>query len=686
MKKILLLLLLFLLPGLAFSQGKKMSGAVQLDEVTITAPRSIKDIGTQKTKIDSFALRENVVNSLAEVLSQNTSVFIKSYGRATLATASFRGTAASHTQVTWNGMRINSPMLGMVDFSLIPSYFIDDANLYHGATSVGVTGGGLGGAVVLGTKSTQEEGFGVRYIQGIGSFNTFDEFLKITYGSKKLNLSTRVYYASSDNDFKYTNYKKKLYEKDEEGNIIGRYHPVERNKNGFFKDFHVLQEAYYNQENGNRWSLSAWYMNSNRGLPMLSVDRRPASAHKEEQDEQTFRSALGWSRMFSDLKLDAKAGYVYTDFSYIYQGDNGEGELKTMTDSHNYTNTFYADLSAEYFIGDKWSFSGNVSLHQNKVTNRNQAIEDMAGETQIIGYNKARPELSGFLSAKYKPHQRVGIAVNLREDWYGKGSPQFIPAAFAEYYLIKDGSLIMKSSIARNYRFPTLNDLYFLPGGNPDLKPEYGFTYDVGLEYARKFNNMELKAEASFFDSYVKDWILWILERPYPRPVNIKEVRSYGGEFKGSLLWDLGKDWRLSMHGNYSITNSINRREAFSTNDMSIGKQLPYIPKYSATATGSLRWKQWEFIYKWNYYSERFTTSSNDSSSKIGTLGTFYMSDISLERNFPMKWAQIALKLTVNNLFDEEYESVLSRPMAGRHYGFFIQIAPNFGKKGKRME
>ncbi len=33
-----------------------------------------------------------------------------------MATASMRGTAPSHTKVTWNGMSLNSPMLGMVDF------------------------------------------------------------------------------------------------------------------------------------------------------------------------------------------------------------------------------------------------------------------------------------------------------------------------------------------------------------------------------------------------------------------------------------------------------------------------------------------------------------------------------------------------------------------------------------------
>ena len=147
---------------------------LRTETVTVRAQRSLRDIGAQKTPLDTTVLRENITNSLADVLSQNSSIFIKSYGRGTLATASFRGTAPSHTQVTWNGMKMNSPMLGMVDFSLIPSYLIDDAALYHGASSVGVTGGGLGGAVSRGTHAAKEEGLVLKFVLGISIFDTYD--------------------------------------------------------------------------------------------------------------------------------------------------------------------------------------------------------------------------------------------------------------------------------------------------------------------------------------------------------------------------------------------------------------------------------------------------------------------------------------------------------------------------------
>ncbi len=142
----------------------------RLDEVVVTAKRTMKDIGVQKTTFDSLALKENIALSMADILTFNSSVFVKSYGRATLSTVAFRGTSPSHTQVTWNGMRINNPMLGMTDFSTIPSYFIDQALLLHGTSSVNETGGGLGGLVKLGTIPDAPDGFNMQYVQGIGSF------------------------------------------------------------------------------------------------------------------------------------------------------------------------------------------------------------------------------------------------------------------------------------------------------------------------------------------------------------------------------------------------------------------------------------------------------------------------------------------------------------------------------------
>ena len=191
MKKYLLLLpLAMFFTTFAYGQGKVNN----IPPAVVYGNRPMKEIGVQQTKLDSIQLKENISLSMADVLTFNSAIFVKNYGRATLSTVAFRGTSPSHTQVSWNGMKINNPMLGMTDFSMIPSYFIDDASLLHGTSSVNETGGGLGGAVKLSSRPAQNEGFGLQYVQGVGSFKTFDEFLRLTWGDEHWQTSTRAVY------------------------------------------------------------------------------------------------------------------------------------------------------------------------------------------------------------------------------------------------------------------------------------------------------------------------------------------------------------------------------------------------------------------------------------------------------------------------------------------------------------
>ena len=69
--------------------------------------------------------------------------------------------------------------------------------------------------------------------------------------------------------------------------------------------------------------------------------------------------------------------------------------------------------------------------------------------------------------------------------------------------------------------------------------------------------------------------------------------------------------------------------------------------------------------------------SSNDR-TLTGVLVPYYMNDVHLERLLSFRWADCSLKVQVNNLFNEEYVSVLSRPMPRRNYELFISIKPKW--------
>ena len=656
---------------------------IAIREVPIWGRRPMKEIGVERTTFDSVTLKENIALSIADVLTFNSPLFVKQYGRATLSTVSFRGTGPSHTQVTWTGLRINNPMLGMTDFSMIPSYFIDDASLLHGTSSVNEAGGALGGVVKLSTAPAAADGFGLQYIQGIGMYRTFDEFLRLTWGDEHWQVSTRAVYQSSRNDYKYRNRDKKENIYDEEMNIVGSYYPVERNKSGAFDDVHVLQEIYYNTGRGDRFGLNAWYINSNRELPLLTTDYADDTRFENRQREHTLRSVLSWDRLRRDWKVGAKAGYIHTWMAYDYRRDPGNGIMTSMTRSRSRIDTFYGQAAGEYAVGDEWLFTADIALHQHFVRSADKNIVLQQGDKAIVGYDQGRVEIDAAVSAKWRPAERLGLSAVLREQLYGTKWAT-VPALFADYLLSKRGNVVAKASVSRNFRFPTLNDLYFLPGGNPDLKNETGVQYEAGLSFAVGRDAIyTLSGSASWYDQRIDDWILWLpTTKGFFSPVNIKEVHAYGVEVRADLSVMLARGLKLDLDGTFSWSPSINVGEPMSPADQSVGKQLPYEPEFSGTATGRLAWRSWGLLWQFCYYSERYTMSSNDI-TLTGRLTPYVMNNLSLEKGFAFRRADLSLKATINNLFNEEYLSVLSRPMPRMNCEFFINVKPKWGKKNR---
>ena len=193
-----------------------------------------------------------------------------------------------------------------------------------------------------------------------------------------------------------------------------------------------------------------------------------------------------------------------------------------------------------------------------------------------------------------------------------------------------------------------------------------------------------LSGSANWFESRIDDWIIWLpTVKGFFSPENVKEVHAYGVELQAKLAVALNSQWHLDMNGNFSWTPSINVGEPRTPADRSVGKQLPYVPEFSSSVTGRLSWRRWSFTYKWCWYSERFTMSSNDL-TLTGQLPQYFMSNVTLEKVLDMKWAELSLKGTVNNLFNEEYLSVLSRPMPGINFEIFVGITPKWGSRRNR--
>ncbi|MDQ3048949.1 MAG: Plug domain-containing protein, partial [Bacteroidota bacterium] len=131
------------LPG--FCQSPDPDSSLQLNVVEVSGSRQTVFSSGNKTETLDSLLLEKYNTNLADILINESQIFIKSYGLGSLATTSFRGAGSSHTAVLWNGFNLQSPMNGLLDVSLVPSGFIKNIQIQYGGSGALWGSGAVGG-------------------------------------------------------------------------------------------------------------------------------------------------------------------------------------------------------------------------------------------------------------------------------------------------------------------------------------------------------------------------------------------------------------------------------------------------------------------------------------------------------------------------------------------------------------
>lgn len=644
------------MPVALLSQGMQDS-LFQIGQVDVTAERIFEKerAGMKETLVDSMVLQEKLNASLSGLLSENTSLFIKDHGRGALATASFRGTSASHTRVSWNGMNISSPMTGMVDFSLIPVYLVDEIQLKHGTASIADKSGGLGGAVNINNTVSWDEKIGIKYLQGVGSYSTFDEFLQVGGGNRKVQVKTRLYHNYSENNYPFIN--RALGTLDPETGMV--VHLADTNDQADYVKYGLLQEVYYRPDQRNMLSVRYWGQRADRTLPRATSYEGPDNSNLNEQEDADHKMVAGWRHYGGGTKLELTGGYASKQLGYV---------LKNHVPGLGILPVIYSVSSQQSYQGTlaySRELTGNLSVE----AHLDAGYHDVSSRDTVsgTGYAQQRTEVSGYMAVQNDFADRLHVKLMLRQDWVDGRFVPVIPYLGFDFRVLQGRALFLKGNIARNYRQPSLNDLYWQPGGNSGLLPEEGFSMEFGAEYQRTVGDHFIKAEATVFRSDIDHWIIWIPGfKGYWEPKNIRRVLSQGVEAGLSLHGSLGRV-KYRAAGTYAFTRSVNYGDPLVWGDASYGKQLVYVPLHSGNFMFNVSRRGFFLTLQHNSYSERYTTSGNDLSRR-DRLYPYYMNDLVLGKVFVMKNARMTARFQVNNLFNETYHTVLYRPMPGRNY------------------
>lgn len=648
MRKTVLVILLFL-SCFTFVQAQSVTDTINIKEIKVLAKRKVEEAGLQITRPDSLARATTLTTDLSDLISEYTPVFIKSYGRGSTATASFRGTAATHTQVLWNGMNLNSPMRGIADLSLLPVFFTDDVYLLHGGSSMAEGSGALGGSINLSNQPDWNSKMNVAGIFETGSFQTRKTFLKGMFGHDRIKSSTRLFYETSQNNFPFYNY-----------GVLP--HREDTLKNADYQKAGVLQEFYYRPYSDKIMALRFWYQKSDRNLPQLMSYE--GSKRDEYQKDNQMRIQYDWKKYSDDLNYHFFTGINATRLQYYratpaFNFVNDDSESREMS--------FLNHLRIFRKFDEKTYATVSLDANYYKVSAKNKANE--------LGYDQNRFETSLLFNLHMKPSDRLAAFVLVRSENYDARFIPLIPSAGLEWQFIDTWPVLLRMNAARNYHKPTLNDLYWIPGGNPDLLPEDGYSGDVSLSGQFESGAFSLKSEATVFVSDIENWIMWQPSASgayYWEAANVKSVLSRGVEyqFSAKTTW-----WKIRFNGggNYSYTHTTNQN-AVNSVDQSRGKQLIYIPKHKGSAYLAATWQNFSLKYDLEYIGKRYTKSSNLESDFERVLNPYWLSKISLDKRFDFNALQMHLKCTVENLFNEEYQSILWRPMPGRFYTFSIGL------------
>ena len=645
--------------------GEPLSDTLRIQPITIYTKGHLKeDAGKTSVRIDSIAMIKSLTSNLSEIISQNTPIFIKEYGRGAMATASFRGTAPSHTQVLWNGMNLNSPMLGMVDFSTIPVYFNDNITLLYGSASLSERSGALGGVIKLENKTDWQNKLTLRLISGIGSYGSVDEFIKISGGNKKIHTQTRAFINYSDNNYRFVN--KLVANIDPQTG--GYLYPTQRNENSSYNNIGFLQELYFHPTEHSIFTFRYWYQNNNRSLPRLLTNETAVNTNINRQSEIAHRPLAEWRNYGRKGVLNIVAGANIQPSYYLLRSKVAGVADQIVSNAHSKSSTYLLKASYNY------KFAENLSL----ITSTNSEINTIKSINSLLngiesGYNIQRIDHSFSAQLSKSVSEQLAINFQTREEIIGGKLAPLIPTFGIEYHPMREKDYYFKGSLAKNYHQPTLNDLYYQPGGNPNLKAEEGIIGDIGSGFSAKIRKTDIHFALNGYASRINNWIIWLpTTQGYWEPYNMKRVNTHGVEFNGGVSGYSGYI-KYAINVNYAHSESTNRDIVRNWADASVGKQLPFIPKNSANMVINLARSNFHMTWIWTYYGNRYTTTSNEKTTRFDVLYPYFMNNLYVGKEICLKSKKIDFEIKILNLFNESYRTILQNPMPGRNYSLLIR-------------
>jgi len=561
-----------------------------------------KDSPVNINIIDEEEIKQSGAVEITQVFDSLPAVDVIDYGSfGTQKSVHSRGASSSQVITLVNGRPVNTPRDGQANHNQIPLNNIERVEFMRGPASSIYGANAVGGVINIITKSGKKKMF-TELSSRTGS--KFTEILDFSHGWKIGNFD---YFIS-------TNY------------IESGGH---RENSDYQQHNHYVNFGYDLTED-NRVTVEAGYAASELGTPGPEggVDFDNRQEQWRDYFDITWKGSL-WSD--SDILLKVYQNLDRLEFIWSLSPLHSK-------DVHQ-TKVYGIDFQLSHTFFDVFRASLGASGQENRLNSSSSAKHTYSYKA-IYGEG----ELDLFNDLVVKAGARV-------DDYSNFGSRMSPSASFSWWFFdtIKTHGLI-----ARSFRTPTFNDLYYpledyifwRVEGNPGLTPEIATSREIGLG-TFLFDKIEI--DVTYFHNKFEDMINWASDDDiYWVPSNVDNAVTKGVET--NLNYQIIKDLKLNL--NYTRLSATNTETS---------KWIVYRPrhKYKGSVNYSFN-DRLRIYFTGRYASKRYTETNN-----VNFLKSYFVADT----NISYKITDFAeASLAVYNLFDRDYQEEAGYPIPGTSF------------------
>lgn len=593
-----------------FSQDLDSSRQLQTFEKTIS--KFIINDDFLKSDKNLNLISERSSESISTILEEETTNYFKYYSPGNLSSISTRGGNASQTSLVYNDFVLNNPLNGIVDFSSIPSVFFSSVNIMYGLPSSNWGNGGLAGAIILNNETTENKS--LEFGSVFGSFNQSTNFLKLNYNKKKVSSSLKLFRQNAENNFKFLDVNNEI---------------VNQENSAFYHSALMIDSKIDFSNSSLKIVLFSQMLE--RQVPKGMIE----SFTNAFQTDLNHRFFINYKYNLENSFIEFKTAYYDEQNSYVDSIRNifSENPCKTLINQINFSKNI-----------NKFNFLKlNLTNSLAKSNGNNYDNEVQINRFSLTGIYKINNPKN-----KWKHLFNSRIVLNKKN---------LSPLTFSyslNRVLAKDFKIYL--NMGKVYRFPTINDLYWSPGGNENLNPENGYSTDLGLIWTKDLSNVQFYFEPTIYSRWIDDWIIWQPTGTYWSPMNVKKVWNRGIETNSSISFKKRElSFNFSLKTAYNLSTNI---DIYNINDASLGKQLIYVPHYKFIFKSQIAYRNIRITYIHNYTGYRYTSRDN-----LYYLPSFNLGRLFLSWDFKFKKYPTKIFYKINNLYNTNYQLVINRPM-----------------------